>query len=124
VRSSEACKVIEKPDFRLVARKASENEREFNADRSALAIAWQTDHACLAQNCKIFATHSGGSKVKTLRQISAATILSLALAVCVFAGQIESWGVVEPPPPPPSSTAQTTGTATAIVLTVLSLIYP
>jgi hypothetical protein len=62
--------------------------------------------------------------VKTLRQISAATILSLALAVCVFAGQIESWGVVEPPPPPPSSTAQTTGTATAIVLTVLSLIYP
>jgi hypothetical protein len=62
--------------------------------------------------------------VKTLRQITAATILSLTLSVCVLAGQIEGNGVVPPPPPPPTETAQTTSTATAILLTVLSLIYP
>jgi len=59
--------------------------------------------------------------VKTLRQITAATVLSLTLSVCVLAGQIEVNGVVAPPPP--SSTTQTTSTTTAILLTVLSLIY-
>jgi hypothetical protein len=54
--------------------------------------------------------------MKTLRQISAATILSLTLSVCVFAGQIEVNGVVAPPPPP--TTTQT------IILMVLSVIYP
>ena len=37
--------------------------------------------------------------MKTLRQICAATILSLALSVCALAGQIEVNGVVAPPPP-------------------------
>jgi len=60
-------------------------------------------------------------KVKTLRQITAATVLSLTLSVCVLAGQIEVNGVVAPPPP--SSTTQTTSTTTAIVLMVLNLIY-
>jgi hypothetical protein len=63
-------------------------------------------------------------KVKTLRQITAAAILSLTLSVCVLAGQIEVNGVVAPPPPPTNSTTQTTSTVTAIALTVLSLIYP
>jgi hypothetical protein len=62
-------------------------------------------------------------KVKTLRQITAATVLSLTLSVCVLAGQIESPGVVAPPPPPTSSTTQTTSTATSILLMVLGLIY-
>jgi len=61
--------------------------------------------------------------VKTLRQISAATILSLTLSVCALAGQIESNGVVAPPPPTTSAT-EMTSTTTAIVLTVLSVIYP
>jgi len=60
--------------------------------------------------------------VKTLRQISAVTVLSLTLAVSVMAGQIDTWGVVEPPPPPVSTT-QITGTPTAMVLIVLGLIY-
>lgn len=61
-------------------------------------------------------------KVKTLRQISTATILSLMLAVSVLAGQVESPAVLGSPQPP-SSTVQTTSAATAIVLTVLRLIY-
>ena len=74
-------------------------------------------------NCKIFATLWEAPNVKTLRRISAAIILSLTLSVCVLAGQIESNGIVAPPSPPPLSATQNTGTATAIVLTVLSLIY-
>ena len=53
--------------------------------------------------------------MKTLRELSAATILSLTLSVCVLAGQIESNGAVAPPPPPTHSTS--------ILLTVLGLIY-
>jgi len=61
-------------------------------------------------------------KLKTLRQLSAVTVLSLTLVVSVMAGQIDTWGVVAPPPPT-NSTTQTTSTTTAIVLMVLSLIY-
>jgi hypothetical protein len=62
------------------------------------------------------------TKVKTLRQISAVTILSLTLAISVLAGQVESPGA--PAPVPPNSTTQTTNTATSVLLTVvLSLIY-
>ena len=60
--------------------------------------------------------------MKTFRQISAATILSLTLSVCALAGQIESNGVVTPPVPPSGATTQSTSTATTILLTVLSLI--
>lgn len=56
--------------------------------------------------------------MKPLRQISAVTILSLMLSVGVLAGQIESNGATTTPPP------QTTSTVTAIVLTVLSMVYP
>jgi len=65
--------------------------------------------------------------VKTLRQISIVTILSLTLAVSVMAGQIDTMGAPAPAPAPPaptSTTTQTTSTTTAIVLTVLGLIYP
>jgi hypothetical protein len=72
---------------------------------------------------KFLPTHLGGSKVKTLRKISAASILSLTLAISVMAGQVDTPGVVAPPPPT-SSTTQTTGTTATIILTVLSLIYP
>ena len=62
--------------------------------------------------------------MKTLRQLSAVTVLSLTLAVSVMAGQIDTMGAPAPEPPPPSTTTQTTSTTTAIVLTVLRLIYP
>ena len=58
--------------------------------------------------------------MKTLRQLSAAMILSLMLAVSVLAGQVESPGAPAPAPP---STSTTTQTATSILLTVLNLIY-
>jgi hypothetical protein len=53
--------------------------------------------------------------VNTLRKISAATILSLILAVSAFAGQIETHGAPAPAP--------TTNITTFIVLTIVSLIY-
>lgn len=93
--------------------------RKSNADPQALAIARQTYHACPAQNCKIFATLFGGSKVKPLRQLTAAMVLSLTFSVCVLAGQIEVNGAVAPPPPPRSSTPSTA----SVLLTVLSLVY-
>ena len=61
--------------------------------------------------------------MKTLRQLSAVTILSLMLAVSVMAGQVDTPGAPAPAPTPTNSTTQTTGTATPILLTVLSLIY-
>lgn len=71
--------------------------------------------------------------MKTLRQITAVTVLSLTLAVAVMAGQTDTpgviagqtdtTGVVAPPTPPTNSTTQTTGTAVSILLKVLSLIY-
>lgn len=78
--------------------------------------------------------------MKTLRQISAATFLSLTLSVCVLAGQIESNGVVAPPPPftncalagqievngvvaPSPPPANSTASTASMLLTVLRLIY-
>ena len=61
--------------------------------------------------------------MKTLRQITAVTVLSLTFAVAVMAGQTESPGAVAPPPPRTNSATQTTGTAASILLTVLSLLY-
>lgn len=61
--------------------------------------------------------------MKTLRQLSTVTVLSLTLAVSVMAGQIETWGAAAPPQPPPSATAQTTNNTASILLTVLRLIY-
>ncbi len=53
-----------------------------------------------------------------LRQICAATILSLTLSVSVLAGHIDT--PAAPTPAPPSNTSTTT---TTIVLTILGLIY-
>lgn len=61
--------------------------------------------------------------MKTLRHITAVTILSLTFAVSVMAGQVDTTGAVPTPPTPATSTTQSTGTATTILLTVLSLIY-
>ena len=72
---------------------------------------------------KFLRTHLGGSKVKTLRQISAGMILCLTLAVSVMAGQIETWGVAAPPSPPTTTATQSTSTTTAIVLMMLGVIY-
>ncbi len=58
--------------------------------------------------------------MNTLRQTCAASILSLALAISAFAGQIDSPGYV--PPPPPSPTQTTSSLPTTLILTVLSLI--
>jgi hypothetical protein len=63
-----------------------------------------------------FARNPEATKVKTLRRITAATILSLTLAIYVLAGQIEVNGATAPPP--------TGSTTTTIVLMVVSLIYP
>jgi len=54
--------------------------------------------------------------MNTLRQTCAAAILSLALAVSAFAGQIDSPGYV---PPPPGNTQGPTVAAT-ILLTIIT----
>ena len=59
--------------------------------------------------------------VKTLRQISTATTLSLMLAISVFGGHIETPGG---PRPPSTTTTWTTDGTTEIVLTIVSVIYP
>lgn len=59
--------------------------------------------------------------MKTLRQLSAATILSLTLAVSAFAGHIETPAGPAPataPAPAPTTYSVTT----SFVLTILSLI--
>jgi hypothetical protein len=110
------------PDFRLIARKENkETERKSNADRQALAIPCQTEHAGLVRLAKFLQLSGRLIKVKTLRQISAATFLSLTLAVSVMAGQVDS--PASPAPAPSSTTTQASSTATSILLTVLSLIY-
>ena len=58
--------------------------------------------------------------VKTLRQIYAATILGLAVAVTVFAGQIDCPGVVAPTPPT-SEASITTEITASLITTVISL---
>lgn len=58
--------------------------------------------------------------MKTLRQIYAATILSLTFAVTVFAGQIDCPGIVSPLPPP-SEASITTEITTTLITTVISL---
>ena len=124
MRNSEARKDINKAAFRLIARKErAKSEREFNSDRQALAIAWQTDHPYLAEIANFLQISRRLIKVKTLRQATAVAVLSLTLAVSVMAGQTDTTGAVAPPPPPTSSSTQTTGTAVTILLTVLSLIY-
>jgi hypothetical protein len=52
----------------------------------------------------------------TLRRVCAATILSLTLAVSVFAGDIHSPGRTETEP-------STTSVTTPIILTIVNLIY-
>jgi hypothetical protein len=58
--------------------------------------------------------------VKTLRQVCAATILSLMLAVSAFAGHMETTGA---PAPDPATNSTTTNVATSVVLTILNVIY-
>lgn len=58
--------------------------------------------------------------MKTLRQIYAATILSLTIAATVFAGQIDCPGIVSPPPPADEASI-TTEIATSLITTVISL---
>jgi len=89
---------------------------------------------------KNFFISLGGTKVKTLRQISAATILSLALAISVFAGHIETPGAPAPAPKsgttttspssettdatdPTTTTSTSSNDITVILLTILDLIY-
>jgi hypothetical protein len=51
--------------------------------------------------------------MKTLRRLSAVTILSLTLAISALAGQIET----------PGAPAPTSNVTTSIVLTIVNLIY-
>jgi|GEM_PF-2457101 hypothetical protein len=65
--------------------------------------------------------------MKPLRQLSAMTILSLTLALPVFAGQIETPGAAASPTPTSNSTSSSTSTtndtATSILLTIVGLVY-
>lgn len=58
--------------------------------------------------------------MKTLRQTCAATILSLTLAVSVFAGHMDTTGAPAPVPSP-TPTASTLHTAVTVVLIATSL---
>jgi len=58
----------------------------------------------------------GATRVKTLRQISAATILSLMFAMSALAGDTQCPGVV-------STGANTTATTTTVILAAVSVIY-
>jgi hypothetical protein len=49
--------------------------------------------------------------MKTLRRLCAVFVLTLALALSAFGGEITT-GVTAPPPPPPESQATTTGEIT------------
>lgn len=65
--------------------------------------------------------------MKTLRQLSAATILCLTLAVSVFAGHIETPGVVSPPPATGTAmtndpTTTTSDITTSVILAIVGLI--
>ena len=59
--------------------------------------------------------------MKTLRQLSGATILSLTLVVSVFAGHIETPGAKDPVPTPSLATTSTTTTSTSDVITSILL---
>ena len=64
--------------------------------------------------------------MNTFRQICAAMILSLTLAVTVWAGHIDTPGAPAPAPRPTPATGSathTTSTTTSIVQTILSLIF-
>jgi hypothetical protein len=71
------------------------------------------------------------TEVKTLRQVCAATILSLIFAVSVFAGDVHSPGVAAAAPsvagdvhcPGVVSTGTATTVSTEIILTAVSLTY-
>ena len=57
--------------------------------------------------------------MKTLRQICAASIITLALAVSVLAGHIETPGS---PAQPPTSATTTGSTAMSLLVTILNLV--
>ena len=67
--------------------------------------------------------------MKTLRRISALTLLSLTLSICVLAGQTDTPGKPEPTHSQAVTTTETTQTTetteitTTILLAVLDLIY-
>ena len=63
--------------------------------------------------------------MKTLRQVGTATILTLVLAITVFAGEIDCPGKVSPCllPQKTETTSTTTDVTTTIIMTTLSLIY-
>ena len=62
--------------------------------------------------------------MQTLRQMCAISVLTMALAISVFAGQIHSPGKADPPPPTPgeTSTPPTSDLTTSIILTIIGLI--
>ena len=52
--------------------------------------------------------------MKTLRRLCAAFVLTLALALSTFAGDISTPGVSSPPPPPDSQAATTGDMSTSV----------
>jgi hypothetical protein len=60
--------------------------------------------------------------VKTLRQVCAATILSLAIVVSASAGDLHAPGAVSTATNTTNGT-NTTSVATSVILTIVSLIY-
>ena len=60
--------------------------------------------------------------MKTLRQVCAATILSLAIVVSASAGDLHAPGAVSTATNTTNGT-NTTSVATSVILTIVSLIY-
>lgn len=56
-----------------------------------------------------------------MKQLSIALILTCALSVSAFAGDVPTVGVASPPPPP-ATQSLSSNIATTILLTVLALI--
>jgi len=87
--------------------KRAKSERKFNAARRPLQGFARPIRLVSLKNRKDFASLQEARKVKTLRQLSAVTALSLTLVISVMAGQIDTMGAPAPAPAPTTTTTQT-----------------
>ena len=60
--------------------------------------------------------------MRILRETYATIVLTLALTISVFAGQISSPGVVPPPPPPSETSTSVSTNISTLILTIISMV--